>query len=74
MTWELSYEKTNHKIIIYENRDSHPGSTHLHKFGTIHKNDMGQYYFKKNFFIDGILDTQIEGLVKIINELKQHEG
>jgi hypothetical protein len=71
MAWELSYIiKKNNKVIVYENRAVHHDYKCLEKFGTLQKNDAGHYYFKKAFFVVGILDTQLEGLTKIINELE----
>ena len=74
MTWELSYERLNHKIVVYENRAMYSNHKHIHKFGTIQKNDIGQYYFKKAFMIEGILDIQISELEHIIKEIKEQDN
>jgi hypothetical protein len=70
VTWELSYEKLEHKVIVYENRSGYFDTEVKEKFGTLQKNDAGQYYFKKSFFIEGILESQLQGLLKIIDEIK----
>lgn len=79
MTWELSYEKLNdEKIIVYENRAAYFDGEVKEKYGTITYNeDLQQYQFKKAFFVEVLLSSQISELEKImvtISNERKHDS
>jgi len=71
MTWELSYERINDKkFIVYENRSDYFGGEAKEKYGTITYNEeLNQYQFKKSFFVEQMLSSQISELEKIMEEI-----
>ena len=71
MTWELSYERINDKkFIVYENRSDYFDGDVKEKYGTITFNkDLQQYQFKKSWFVEVMLSSQISELEKIMEEI-----
>ena len=71
MTWELSYERINDKkFIVYENRSAYFDGEAKEKYGTITYNEeLNQYQFKKSFFVEQMLSSQISELERIMKEI-----
>ena len=67
---ELTYDQRKDKTIIYRQRNAYFNDQFKEKLGIVKKNHEGEYCFIKSMFIDDLKEQDLEGLIKIISEVR----